>query len=90
MEAEALVEDLRSLDVFLVHYVSHCFKPQTLECIPRHAVLCVMDVHKVVRFSLPRAWASLKAWHGVLAWSPRTPITLELLDYCFYRLSTSE
>ena len=83
VEAEALVEDPRSLDDFLAHYVSHCFKLQTPEYIPRHAVLCVMDDHKEVRFSLPRTWASLKAWHGVLAWSPRTPITLELLDYCF-------
>jgi len=42
-----------------------------------------MDDHKEVRFRLPRTWASLKAWHGVLSWTPRTPITLELLDYCF-------
>jgi len=50
VEAEALVEDPRSLDDFLAHYVSHCFKLQTAEYIPRHAVLCVMVDYGEVRF----------------------------------------
>ena len=43
----------------------------------------VINNHRQLRFVLPRTWDSLKAWHGLLSWTPRLPITLELSEFIF-------